>query len=68
MNFLTNKELIELLEKHPLDAPVYVHAFGGIGGLSAAVTKVSTGFDWDNGKIVLHTSRALTYYQPLKTK
>ena len=37
-----------------------VGATGGLGGHGHAVEKISIGFDWDKGKLMLHTKTPLT--------
>jgi len=43
------------------DLVVTVQSEGGLGGTAAvAVTGIHAGFDWDSGKVLISTERALT--------
>jgi hypothetical protein len=59
-------EAIEALERIRLrggdpELVVTVQSQGGLGGTPAvAVTGIHAGFDWDSGKVLISTARALT--------
>lgn len=45
------------------DQQLCVSAMGGIGGSGREISNVSQGFDWDRGKILLHTSQPLEIHR-----
>lgn len=59
---MTINEFIDLLNKLGVsgDEQLCVHSFGGIGGSGRAIARVSRGFDWDHGKVMVHTEQPLT--------
>lgn len=61
---MTLNELIAWCNVHGVsgDLELAVHAFGGIGGAGQPIEKASLGFDWDKGKLMLHTKRALMLF------
>lgn len=59
---MTVKELTELLISlgpEEQESKVCVSACGGIGATGVPVSGITLGFDWDNGKVILHTYKPL---------
>lgn len=58
---MTINEFIEALNRLGVsgDQQLCVHSFGGIGGSGREIRSVSKGFDWNQGKIIIHTTHAL---------
>ena len=67
---MTINEFIDALNKLGVsgDEQLCVHSFGGIGGSGRPIKSVSNGFDWDMGKVIVHTETALTIMPPPKKK
>lgn len=53
--------LQEIIDEGNGDMTIFVHALtGGISGSGhAGITGVAYGFDWDNGKVLVHTDQTL---------
>lgn len=67
---MTINEFIEALNKLGVsgDQKLCVSSFGGIGGSGMEIKRVSKGFDWDQGKVLIHTEHALTLMPSPKSK
>lgn len=67
---MTVNEFIAELNKLGVsgDQQLCVSSFGGIGGSGMEIKRVSKGFDWDQGRVMIHTVHALTLMPVPKSK